>query len=641
MKELLEQLLPRVQKPARYIGNEWNSIHKDWDSTPLKMAFAFPDTYEVGMSHLGTRILYDIVNKRPDTLMERVFAPWVDMEKLMREQGLPLFGLESCRPLREYDIIGFTLQYEMSFTNILNMLDLAGIPLRAEERGDEYPLIIAGGPCAYNPEPLAPFVDLFVIGEGEEVIHELLDGFREWQEGRLSAVSYQLSAPGEALQAKKHSKQALLEELVKIPGIYVPGFYDVTYDESGRILGIKPNRPGVPGKVVKRVVKDFDGVDFPTKPIVPYTEIVHDRVMLEVLRGCTRGCRFCQAGVLYRPVREKKPETLLRQARELVGQTGYNEISLTSLSTSDYTCVGPVVESLLDEYQQQGIGISLPSLRIDSFSVDLAQQVQRVRKTGLTFAPEAGTQRLRDVINKGVTEENLVEAVTGVFKHGWTSIKLYFMIGLPTETNEDLDGIAHLANKVVAIANEMGVGRKGKGLKVTVSASSFVPKAHTPFQWEPQAALEELKAKQNYLKERIRNRKITFNWHDANLSYIEGVFARGDRRLAAALEKAWQLGCKFDGWTEHFKFETWLEAFRQVGIDPRSYANRAFVHEEILPWDHLSSGVSKEYLIREHRQALAEAGTGDCRFHGCQGCALCPDLDVEVHLQRGAGHDPY
>jgi len=634
MKEKLEQLLPHVQKPARYIGTEWNSIHKDWDSTPLKMAFAFPDVYEVGMSHLGTRILYHIVNKRPDTLLERVFAPWVDMEKLMREQGIPLFGLESCRPLREYDLIGFTLQYEMSFTNILNMLDLAGIPLRAGERGGDYPLIIAGGPCAYNPEPLASFFDAFVIGEGEEVIHELLDAVRQWKEG-------QSSGHGLASRKGKSTKQALLEELAKIPGVYVPSFYDVTYSEDGRVLSIRPKRTGVPEKVVKRVIKDFDAVDFPTKPIVPFMEIVHDRIMLEVLRGCTRGCRFCQAGVLYRPVREKKPETLLRQARELVGYTGYNEISLTSLSTSDYTCVGPVVESLLDEYQDKGIGISLPSLRIDSFSVDLAQQVQRVRKTGLTFAPEAGTQRLRNVINKGVTEENLVEAVTGAFQHGWTSIKLYFMIGLPTETNEDLDGIAHLANMVVRIANEMGVGRKGKGLKVTVSASSFVPKAHTPFQWEPQATLEELKAKQNYLKDRIRNRKITFNWHDANLSFIEGVFARGDRRLAAALEKAWQLGCKFDGWTEHFKFETWLEAFRQVGIEPRSYANRAFTYEETLPWEHISCGVSKDYLISEHRQAMAEAATGDCRFHGCQGCELCPDLDVEVHLQRGAAHDPY
>lgn len=616
---LEERILPKVTKPSRYAGNEWNAIHKDWSRTALKMAFCFPDVYEVGMSHLGTRILYHIVNARPDALLERVFAPWVDLEKELREHGLPLFSLESRRPLTDFDLVGFTLQYEMSFTNILNMLDLAKIPLSSAERDESYPLIAAGGPCGFNPEPLAPFIDFFVIGEGEEVLNEVLDVIKDWK------------------QDKPGGKAGLLTQLVQVPGIYVPAFYSVEYDTEGKISAVRPNRPGVPQVVNKRVIKNFDEVPFPTKPIVPYTEIVHDRIMLEVLRGCTRGCRFCQAGMLYRPVREKSPETLYRQARELMENTGYNEISLTSLSTSDYSCVGPVVETLLNEFEGQGVGLSLPSLRIDSFSVDLAEQVQRVRKTGLTFAPEAGTQRLRDVINKGVTEENLVEAVTSAFQHGWTTIKLYFMIGLPTETEEDLDGIAYLANRVVRIADELGVGKKGKGLKVTVSASSFVPKAGTPFQWEPQDSLDTLREKQNYLKSRIRNRKITFNWHDAKLSVIEGVFARGDRKLAAALERAWRLGCKFDGWTEHFHYELWMQAFAEEGIIPEAYARRSFEHSDILPWEHIGSGVSKQFLIREHRKALEAARTPDCRFEDCHGCRLCNDLGVSLDLKGREG----
>lgn len=616
---LEERILPKVTKPSRYAGNEWNAIRKDWSQTNLKMAFCFPDVYEVGMSHLGTRILYHVVNNRPDTLMERVFAPWVDLEQLLREHQLPLFSLENRRPVAEFDVVGFTLQYEMSFTNILNMLDLAGIPLYSAARDESFPLIIAGGPCAFNPEPLAPFIDLFIIGEGEEVLGEVLDVVRDWKQDQ----------PG--------GKVELLTRLVQVPGIYVPAFYSVTEDSEGNITAIQPNRPGIPPVVTKRVIKDFDQVPFPTKPIVPYTEIVHDRIMLEVLRGCTRGCRFCQAGMLYRPVREKSPETLCRQAKELMENTGYNEISLTSLSTSDYSCVGPVVETLLNEFAGQGVGLSLPSLRIDSFSVDLAEQVQRVRKTGLTFAPEAGTQRLRDVINKGVTEENLVEAVTSAFKHGWTTIKLYFMIGLPTETEEDLDGIAYLSNRVVRIADELGVGKKGKGLKITVSASSFVPKAGTPFQWEPQDSLEKLREKQFYLKSKIKSRKITFNWHDAKLSVIEGVFARGDRRLAAVLEQAWRLGCKFDGWTEHFHYERWLQAFAEAGIVPEAYAQRRFAHCDILPWDHIGSGVSKQFLIHEHQQSIEGVITPDCRFEACHGCKLCNDLGVKIDLKGREG----
>lgn len=620
MRDFLEdQVLPKVGKPSRYTGNEWNAVCKDWSQTDLKMAFCFPDVYEVGMSHLGTRILYHIVNARPDALMERVFAPWVDMEAQLRQHGLPLFSLESGKPLTDFDLIGFTLQYEMSFTNILNMLDLAQIPLNSAERGEDVPLVAAGGPCAFNPEPLSRFIDFFVIGEGEEVLNEVLDVVKEWK------------------NEKPDGRDGLLVRLTQVPGIYVPAFYSVEYRADGGIAAVRPNRPGVPEVVTKRVITDFDQAAFPTKPIVPNTEIVHDRMMLEVLRGCSRGCRFCQAGMLYRPVREKRPETLHRQAVELAKNTGYNEIALTSLSSSDYTCINPLISTLLNEFDGQGVGLSLPSLRVDSFSVGLAEKIQQVRKTGLTFAPEAGTQRLRDVINKGVTEENLIEAVSSAFKHGWTTVKLYFMIGLPTETDEDLDGIARLAAGVVKTADEMGVGRKGKGLKVTVSASSFVPKAGTPFQWEPQDSLETLREKQDYLRARIRNRKITFNWHDAEVSIIEGAFARGDRRLAAVLEQAWYLGCKFDGWTEHFHYDRWLKAFSAEGYTPADFAQRRFAYEDTLPWDHIRSGVAKEYLIREHKQALAGAITPDCRFAPCHGCELCQNLGVKVDLKAAGG----
>lgn len=616
MKKLLEQrILPSVTKPGRYLGHEWNSVHKNWDQTAVKMVFAFPDVYEVGMSHLGTRILYDIVNRRDDVLMERVFAPWVDMEAKLKEFGLPIFSLESQRPLKDFDIIGFTLQYEMSFSNILTMLDMAKVPFLARERGEADPLIIAGGPSAYNPEPVADFFDLIVIGEGEEVIHELLDSFKSWQ-------------------GSGRNKEDLLQELAGIPGIYVPSFYNVTYNNAGSISSIKPNRTGVPVKVTKRIVKNFDEVDFPLNPIVPYTEIVHDRIMLEVLRGCTRGCRFCQAGMVYRPVREKKPETLLRQARELVKKTGYNEISLTSLSTSDYSCIGEVLPALISNHGQQGIGVSLPSLRVDSFSVDLAKEVQKIRKTGLTFAPEAGTQRMRDVINKGVTEENLINAVSAAFEAGWSSIKLYFMIGLPTETEEDLEGIVDLAYKVLRIGMAKAPQANRHRIKITVSASSFVPKAHTPFQWGGQTPLQELKEKQNYLKSRLKDRRINFNWHDAQLSLVEAVFARGDRRLSKALIKGWELGCKFDGWTEHFKFGKWLQAFEEVGIDPHFYANRPFGFEEILPWEHLSVGVTKEYMLGEYQKALAVQTTSDCRYDQCPQCGLCSDLATKPLLNR-------
>ncbi len=616
--DFLDQILPLVKKPARYAGGEWNAVRKDWGTVQYRAAFAFPDVYEVGMSHLGLQILYDVVNRRPGVLMERVFAPWPDMEEKMREHSLPLFALESRRPLLEFDMVAFTLQYEMSFSNVLTMLDLGGIPRRSEDRGTGgYPLIIAGGPCAYNPEPLADFIDLFVIGEGEEVIGELLDVLVE-------------------MKGQGAPKRELLLAAARLPGIYAPAFYRVLYHADGSFRGIVPTVDGVTPGISKRAVKDLDRAPFPEKPIVPTTEVVHDRIMLEVFRGCTRGCRFCQAGILYRPVREKKPETILRQAANLVKNTGYEEISLTSLSTSDYTPVREVIKSLLDKYARQGLGVSLPSLRADNFSVELAKEVQRVRRSSLTFAPEAGTQRLRDVINKGVGETDLIEAASAAFREGWKAVKLYFMIGLPTETDEDLDGIVRLARAVLALGRKAGVPR-GR-LRVTISASSFVPKAHTPFQWEPQAPLDELRRKQGYLSERLKERGIVFNYHDAGVSFLEAAFARGDRRLGAVLARAVDLGCKFDGWSEYFQLDRWLEAFRLAGLNPEDYANRRYAYDEPLPWGHIETGVIKQYLAQEHQRALAGLVTDDCRTTTCPGCGVCSCLEMEPKF---AGGEPY
>ncbi|MCL6478514.1 MAG: TIGR03960 family B12-binding radical SAM protein [Peptococcaceae bacterium] len=610
--EIYERLLARVQKPARYAGGEWNSISKDWEKTDIKIAFAFPDVYEVGMSHLGLQILYHTVNQRPDTLMERVFAPWTDMEKLLREHGLPLLTLESRRPLGDFDMLAFTLQYEMSFTNVLNMLDLAGMPLRSSGRGSGFPLVIAGGPCAFNPEPMADFIDAFAVGEGEELFHEIIDVYKE-NRGR--------------------DREFLLRKLAGIEGVYVPGFYRVRYSPDGAVLSVSPSVEGVPAKVTKRVITGYDRADFPVKPIVPNMAVVHDRIMLEVMRGCSRGCRFCQAGAIYRPVREKSPETLIGQAGQLVRNTGYDEISLTSLSSADYSEINRLVKGLLDKMDGLGVGVSLPSLRVDAFSVDLAKEVQRVRRSSLTFAPEAGTQRLRDVINKGVTGEDLLDAVSAAFGAGWQAVKLYFMIGLPTETREDLDGIASLAGLVLKKGEEAGV-KRGR-LKVTVSVSSFVPKSHTPFQWEPQNRLDEIRDKQNYLKSLFRDKRLAFKWHDPEVSFLEAVLARGDRRLSAALEKAWQLGSRFEGWSECFDYNLWLKAFADAGLDPEWYAYRRYDYCDVLPWDHIEAGVDREFLVREHRRALEAATTPDCRRGKCPACGVCTGIGVRPEISSG------
>ncbi|MBM7866857.1 TIGR03960 family B12-binding radical SAM protein [Heliobacterium gestii] len=651
-KILEDELLQKVTKPTRYTGGEHNQVKKDGSQVDVTMAFAFPDVYEVGMSHLGLRILYHLINEQPRMAMERVFAPWPDMEKAMRSRGVPLFSLESRRPLTEFDVLGFTLQYEMSYSNILNMLDLAGIPLFAEERGDGDPLIMAGGPCAVNPEPVAPFLDLILLGEGEETLPRVLQTIADFKSetafpaggadcgGEQVETGAASPQTGKAHRGDRSRRETLLLRLAAIPGVYVPAFYRPEYEENGRFLGTKPMRPGVPEKVKKQIVTDLDKAYFPTTSLVPFMDVIHDRVMLEVLRGCSRACRFCQAGSIYRPVRERSPETLKRQAEELVKATGYDEIALTSLSTADYTCVEPLIKELIATHAGQKVGLSLPSLRVDAFSVDLAKEVQKVRKTGLTFAPEAGTQRLRDVINKGVTESDLMETVESAFSSGWTGLKLYFMIGLPTETEEDLEGIARLAEQVVykgtAILREKGIK---KSVRVTVSTSSFVPKAQTPFQWEPQAAMADLEAKQAFLKQRLRDRRISYNWHDAQISFLEAVFAKGDRRLAQVLHRAWQKGCVFDGWSEFFRYDTWMEAFRECGVDPAEYAYRAIGYDDPLPWDHLDFGVSRQYLIREHKNALAASLTRDCRVDSCAGCGVCPTLGVSIDL-RGGDHVP-
>ena len=599
LKQKIENVLPKVEKPSRYTGGELNSIIKDKNDVFVRFAFCFADVYEVGMSHLGMKILYHLLNERKDTWCERVFAPWVDMEEKMRENNIPLYGLESMEPIKDFDFLGFTLQYEMSYSNILNMLDLAGVPLLQKDRGEGDPFVVMGGPCAYSAECIAPFADFFQLGEGEEIMNECVDAYVEWKKAELPREEY-------------------LKMVSKIPGVYVPSFYDISYNDDGTVKEIKPVNDDVPKSVTKRVIEDLDSVYYPDKFVVPYTEIVHDRIMLEVFRGCIRGCRFCQAGQIYRPVREKSYKTLVESAKKLIASTGYEEISLTSLSTSDYRELKPLTDELLKITEDKRVNMALPSLRLDSFSLELMDKVSKVRKSSLTFAPEAGTQRMRDVINKGITEEDLMASTKMAFEGGYNSIKLYFMIGLPFETIEDVCAIGDLAKKVDDTYFTVPKEQRSPGLKITLSVSSFVPKAFTPFQWARQNTREELNEKQYALKDNIKSKRIKYNYHEAPVSVLEGVFARGDRRLADVLLKAHEKGVKFDGWSEFFDMEKWQEAFDECGLSMDFYTReRSF--DEILPWDMIDVGVKKEFLISEAKKAEKGVVTPNCR----QQCSAC------------------
>lgn len=600
MDRKLERILPLVQKPARYTGGELNSVIKDKEKIDIRFAFCFPDSYEIGMSHLGMKILYSAANKREDTWCERVFAPWDDMEEQMRSNGIPLYALESGDPIKDFDIIGFTLQYELCYTNVLNMLDLAGLPVRAKDRKGLSPIVMGGGPCACNPEPVAEFFDLFSLGEGEEVNSEIMDLYKEHKK-------------------RGSSKEEFLMDAAKIPGVYVPSLYDITYNEDGTLREIAAVK-GAPATVTKRIIKDLDNVFYPDNFVVPFIDVVHDRVTHEIFRGCIRGCRFCQAGFIYRPIREKSPDVINEQCKTLCKNTGYDEISLCSLSSSDYTRIEELLEKLLDWTGSEKVNIALPSLRVDNFSDSLVKKLTGVRRSGLTFAPEAGTQRMRDVINKNVTEKELLETARIAFTNGYCAVKLYFMLGLPTETPEDVEAIGQLAKKVVDEFYMNPDRPKGKGVTVGVSASSFVPKPFTPFQWEPQSTPEELKEKQEHLKNTLPSKKISVSFHNIPTSFLEGVLARGDRRLSDVIETAWKLGCKFDGWGDKFLFDNWMESFRSCDISPEFYANRRREYDEILPWDHLDFGVSKAFLIKESRKSVNAETTDHCRIK-CAGCS--------------------
>ncbi len=597
----IETLLARVTKPGRYTGGELNSIRKDWDRAAARIALIYPDLYEVGMSNLGLQILYYVVNRQPDFLAERAYAPWIDMEDLLRRGGTPLFSLESRRPLADFDMLGISLSLELTYTNVLNVLDLAGLPVMAAERGQEHPIVIAGGSGAYNPEPMAPFFDLFVAGDGEDVLPELMRLY-------ASLRAEQSSASGQ----ERVSKERFLRAAARITGVYVPSLYRV--DAGGGAPS--PLDPVAPPVITARRVSSLG--PSPVKPIVPFVEAVHDRAMVEVQRGCTRGCRFCQAGMIYRPVREREPEAVLENAEELLANTGYNEVSLVSLSTADYSGITPVLERMGTEYPKRRVKVSLPSLRVDSFSVKLAHSLKESYGGGLTFAPEAGTQRLRDVINKGVTQKDIEGAVEAAFAHGWDAVKLYFMIGLPTETAEDLDGITKLAYRV----RDIGRRHAGNRTRVKVSVGAFIPKPHAPFQWCGQEPYSSIREKLVGLKRSIRGPGLSVSWHEPETSVVEAALARGDRRTAEVIHSAWRLGCRFDAWAEQFKFGLWEQAFAEEGMDVHGAAERRFALEEPLPWDHISTGVEKGFMVREYQRGLRAELSPDCRWSKCLACGV-------------------